>query len=174
MLLNLSEALRWSPFFWFSVEIKPKCWYNRVKGCLLPNSAKMEVVIRPQNSKNLKHLANLGGRGERLIQDFLAGEPWVTGVISLARIIFIWSLFKSSLEAWIAGLWRSFQDMEGTPIALCALRKVCDFQTLVWARQLVLRLTNSQAHTLFYSESQKKLWKYRKVFHNWLGSRTWP
>lgn len=49
----------------------------------------MEGVIRPQNSKNLKHLADLGGPGERLIQDFLAGGPCVTGVISLARFIFI-------------------------------------------------------------------------------------
>lgn len=43
----------------------------------------MEGVIRLQNSKNLKHSANLEKPGERLIQDFLAEGACITGVVSL-------------------------------------------------------------------------------------------
>lgn len=41
----------------------------------------MEGVIRPQNSKYSKHVANFG---VRLVQDFLAMGPCLTGVILLA------------------------------------------------------------------------------------------
>lgn len=44
---------------------------------------------KAQNLKNLKPSVDFGGPGERLIQNFLVGGPCVTGVISLARFIFL-------------------------------------------------------------------------------------